>query len=124
MRAEINKQYLKENKIYDKVKSLFSNRYGTDIMDIQPLGQGVGSIVLKISTSERNFAIKICMYPERKEKVIGEFSIRKKMINIGLDFVPEPLWTDTNIFEHGAVIFDYIEGDSPDFTKKQNLHKK
>jgi len=123
MRAEINKQYLKENKIYDKVKSLFSNNYGLDVMDIQPLGQGVGSVVLKINTLEKDFAIKICMYPERTEKVIGEFSMRNKMINLGLDFVPKSLWIDRNIFENGAVIFDYIDGISPDFTKKQNLYK-
>ena len=63
------------------------------------------------------------MYPERTEKVIGEFTIRKEMNNLGLDFVPESLWIDTNTFEHGAVVFDYIDGFSPDFSKKENLRK-
>ncbi|MFX1281957.1 MAG: phosphotransferase, partial [Promethearchaeota archaeon] len=123
MRAELNEQYLKENKIYDKVKSLFSNKYGLDVIDIQPLGQGAGSIVLKVNTSEKNFAIKICMYPERSKKVIGEFAVRKNLINLGLDFVPRPLWIDKEIFNHGAVVFNYIEGNSPDFSNEDNLRK-
>ncbi|MHA2280985.1 MAG: hypothetical protein ACXAC5_09045 [Promethearchaeota archaeon] len=123
MRTEINKQYLKENKVYDKIKSLFLDDYGLEVIDIQTLGQGVGSVVLKIVTSEKNYAIKICMYPERSEKVIGEFSIRKKMIKLGLDFVPESLWIDRNTFEYGAVVFDYVDGFSPDFTNKKNLSK-
>lgn len=53
MRTEINEQYLKENKIYEKIRSLFSNRRGLEVIAIQPLGQGVGSVVLKIDTSDK-----------------------------------------------------------------------
>ena len=78
MRTEINEQYLEENKIFEKIIILFSEKYGLDVTDIQPLGQGVGSVVLKVNASNKAYAIKISMYPERSEKVIGEFSIRKK----------------------------------------------
>lgn len=123
MRTEINEQYLEENKIFEKIIILFSEKYGLDVTDIQPLGQGVGSVVLKVNASNKAYAIKISMYPERSEKVIGEFSIRKKMNKLGLDFVPESLWIDTYTFEYGAVVFDYIDGFSPDFKKRKNISK-
>jgi len=61
MRTEINEQYLLENKVYEKIKSLFLDKCGLKVIDIQPLGQGVGSVVLKINPSDRAYAIKICM---------------------------------------------------------------
>ncbi|MHA2038820.1 MAG: phosphotransferase [Candidatus Hodarchaeales archaeon] len=123
MRAEINKQFLEENKIIEKIKSLFLDEYGIKVIDIQPLGQGVGSVVLKIVTSEKKYAIKICMYPERSEKVISEFSIRKDLNKFGFEFVPESLCIDRNVFEYGAVVFDYVESISIDFTDKKILSK-
>ena len=100
---------MERQEFYIPVTDLFA-RKGIEVRSVEVIGSGAGSKVCKAITDQGTFAVKIAMYPERRTKVLGEFEIRKSMIERGFDFIPPPHWIDDEIFPNGAAIFTYIEG--------------
>ena len=106
--------------INTKITELFNSK---DILvkNIDYINKGVGSRFYRVDSKDIVFGIKICMYPKRSEKVKNEAKIRNDLIAKGLSFIPAALHVDDEIFKNGAVVFDFISGKPPDFTKKENL---
>lgn len=79
------------------------------------LGKGEASIVLKVDTEHESYALKTALYAERREKVLSEAEIRNYFINKEIMCVPPPIYSDSEIFPNGAVIYEYVDGNKPDF---------
>jgi len=75
------------------------------------LGRGEGSVVYKVQTHNRNFCLKMALYPERKKKVLGEATIREEFLQQGLSFLTPALHIDQDFLPNGAVIYEFIEGE-------------
>ncbi len=103
-----------------KITELFNSK---DILvkEIEYINKGIGSKFYKVASNDHVYGIKICMYPKRSNKVKNEARIRNDLITKGLTFIPSALYVDDEIFKNGAVVFDFIIGKPPDFTKKENL---
>ncbi len=103
-----------------KIAELFNSK---DILvnDIEYINKGVGSKFYKVASNDNVYGIKICMYPKRSKKVKNEAKIRSDLIAKGLTFIPSALHVDDEVFKNGAVVFDFIIGKPPDFTKKENI---
>lgn len=59
-------------------------------------------------------ALKVALHPSRSERVKREFRARKRAVEAGLDFVPEPLFVDDENFPDVAVATKFVEGRFPD----------
>jgi len=101
------------NQIFERIeKTVLSSSF---------LGKGEASTVLKILTDDGIYALKTALYPKRKDKVLNEAKFRKYFIEHGLECVPTPVYLDSDIFENGAVIYEYVDGVEPDFNVIENL---
>ncbi len=107
--------------VTQKILELFKIK-GIKVDDIQFIGEGVNSSVYRVEGDEI-YGIKISKFPERRKKVLQEVKIREKFINLGLDFIPTTYYSDVEIFEDSAVIYQYIDGEKPDFDDKDILEK-
>ena len=96
------------------IKEVFK-KIGKEICNISFLGKGEASNVYKIVASEEIYVLKTALYPERKIKVINEAKIRNYFIEKGLDCIPEPVYSDEDIFQNGAVIYRFVDGSKPNF---------
>ncbi|MHA1111825.1 MAG: aminoglycoside phosphotransferase family protein [Promethearchaeota archaeon] len=94
---------------------------GKSVLETSFLGKGEASTVLKISTNDGIYALKTAQYPERKEKVLNEAEFRHYFIDHGISCVPAPVYSDSEIFPNGAVIYEFVDGIKPDFTNFENL---
>ncbi len=97
----------------EAIKALFSH-IGEEIIKISFLGRGEGSVVYKIRAS-RNYCLKMALFPERKNKVLGEATIREEFILQGLKFLTPALHSDQKYLPNGAVIYEFIEGEKAVF---------
>ncbi|MGC9781650.1 MAG: aminoglycoside phosphotransferase family protein [Candidatus Heimdallarchaeota archaeon] len=109
--------------ISDKKIQLIFKEIGKSVQNSSFLGKGEASSVLKVSTNQGTYALKTALYPERKEKILKEAQIRTFFIENGLLCIPRPLYSDCEIFPNGAVIYEYIEGNKPDFNNISNLRQ-
>lgn len=94
---------------------------GYEVTDISFVGKGEGSKVYKVNTLQGIFCLKLAQYPGRKEKILNEASIRSMFLGYGLGFVPAPIHTDEIYLPYGGVIYEFVEGTSPDLTKQTIL---
>ncbi|MFX0093144.1 MAG: hypothetical protein ACFFBD_15410, partial [Candidatus Hodarchaeota archaeon] len=108
---------MRENKIENKIEKLFA-QLELPVKNISFINKGVGSQFYKIVTSDNVYGIKIAMYPERSKKVKKEAMIRQELIDKGLQFIPKPVCLDEKLFTNSAVIYEFIEGEPPDFSNK------
>ncbi|MHA1977646.1 MAG: hypothetical protein ACW98F_10370 [Candidatus Hodarchaeales archaeon] len=103
-----------------KIERLFNSK-DISFKEIEYINKGVGSKFYKVASDDKIYGIKICMYPKRSKKVKNEAKIRCDLIAKDLTFIPSALHVDEEVFRNGAVVFDFITGNPPDFTKKENL---
>lgn len=102
------------------ISALFT-KIGKKIVQYSVLGKGEASVVYKITTDNGLYTLKTALYPQRKDKVLQEATIRNYFLNKGLDFLPAPVYTDNTLFPNGAVIYEFIDGKVPDFTNLDSL---
>lgn len=108
-------------KLFMKDIEILFNKLNIPIKDISPIDKGINSIVYRIASNNEIYGLKICQYPERKNKVIKEVSLRSDFISKGWDFIPKSIYVDTEIFKNSAVIYKFIDGNKPDFSNPNNL---
>ncbi|MEE8440178.1 MAG: aminoglycoside phosphotransferase family protein [Spirochaetia bacterium] len=94
----------------DPIAASFA-RHKMEVRNIDVAGSGAGSRVYHVVTDHESFAVKVALYPERRDQVIREFEIRRRLVEQGLDFVPRPHWTDEELFRNGASIYEYVSGE-------------
>ena len=95
--------------MYAQIERFFTEKK-IEVRRVDAVGSGAGSRVYRADTNRGVYAVKTALYPERRERVIREFGIRKQIIELGIGFAPRPFWTDIEIFPNGASVFEYIEG--------------
>ncbi len=103
-----------------KIHQIFE-KIGKSVLKSLFLGRGEASTVLKVLTNDSSYALKTALYPERKEKVLNEAKFRDYFIDHGVSCVPAPVYSDSEIFPNGAVIYEFVDGAKPDFTNFENL---
>lgn len=94
----------------DSLTAVFARRR-MSVHQINVAGSGAGSRVYHVVTDQGSFAVKVALYPERHDRVIREFEIRRCLVEHGLDFIPRPRWTDEELFRNGAAIYDFAPGE-------------
>ena len=110
----------------DSIYCIFRH-FGEEIEELSFLGRGEGSIVykVKVGTPNRKYCIKMALFPERTQKVLNEAKIREEFLHQGLNFLTPPLYVhvnrNTRLLTHGAVIYDFIEGNIATFDDKAVL---
>lgn len=102
------------------IKEIFQ-KIGKEVNKVSFLGKGEASIVFRIDTSDDIYVLKTALYPERKNKVLGEAKIRNSFIDKGLTFIPEPIYSDEDIFQNGAVVYRFVDGIKPDFEETDSI---
>lgn len=107
--------------ISDKRVHLIFEKIGQSVRSSSFLGKGEASTVLKVSTDKGTYALKTALYPERKEKILKEAQFRAFFLKNGVSCVPRPVYSDTEIFPNGAVIYEYAEGSKPEVINRSNL---
>lgn len=105
----------------DKRIHLIFEKIGQSVLSSSFLGKGEASTVIKVSTDKGTYALKTALYPERKEKILKEAHFRAFFLKNGVSCVPRPVYSDTEIFPNGAVIYEYAEGSKPDVINTSNL---
>ena len=104
----------------DRIHLIFE-KIGQSVQSSSFLGKGEASTVLKVSTDKGTYALKTALYPERKEKILKEAQFRAFFLKNGVSCVPRPVYTDTEIFPNGAVIYEYAEGSKLEIINISNL---
>ena len=99
----------------EKIHQIFQ-KMDLSILNTSLLGKGEASVVYKITTNKGIYALKTALYPKRKKKVLREAEIRKFFIEKGMTCIPHPILADDTIFQNGAVIYEFIEGNKPNFS--------
>ena len=105
--------------IEQRITRLFNSK-GIPVHKISHVGKGINSSVYRV-TGDRPYGFKMAMFPERKFKVLNEIKIRQKFIDRGIECIPKVHFSDTEFFPDSAVVFDFIDGEKPDFTNKAVL---
>jgi thiamine kinase-like enzyme len=108
---------------YAQITENLFGSLGLNVTNIEYLGKGEGSTVLKIETDQGIFTLKTPLYPERKKKILQEIDIRTYFINKGINCIPPPVHSDEKFFGNGAAIYLFVDGKRPDYGIRENIIK-